>query len=101
MDKARWIVVFSVAFFMILTLSLLQQMNVSKEEKQTGKRINKQADQGLPDQVNVFKSDNIKIHGKKIDIKYSRRPSHLFAPDKPAEFEREDIEFRDKGKILE
>ena len=101
MDKARWLVVFSVVFFMILTLSLLQHSRVSQEYSQKKQLNGLQSETGSLEQKHVFNRDKVEIHGEKIQIKYSKRPAHLFSADKPEEFKREDREFKDKGKIIE
>ncbi|MGM0598483.1 MAG: hypothetical protein ACQETH_01585 [Candidatus Rifleibacteriota bacterium] len=101
MDSARWLVVFSVVFFMILTLSLLQRFSGYEEEVKNSSQSIQQTDTESAKEAQVFKRDNIQIHGKKVKIKYSKRPSHLFAADMPEDFQRENTEFKNKGKIIE
>ncbi len=102
MDQARWIVVASVVFFMVATLTILNKFSVPADFKE--QKAVKEPVKQAPAQVKKLakKTKNLPTTWKEpTSVKFSRPPSHVFSIENPGAFKKESKEFSNKGKILE
>jgi hypothetical protein len=102
MDQARWIVVASVVFFMVATLTILNKFSAPADHN--SQAAVEEPVQKTPVQIKS-KAKSAKTlpttWKEPFSVKFTRPPLHVFSVENPAAFKEESKEFNGKGKILE
>ncbi|GAB4270121.1 MAG: hypothetical protein Kow0029_06680 [Candidatus Rifleibacteriota bacterium] len=103
MDQARWIVVLSVVFCMMATLTILTKLFPKQPVLDSNDELNVET---LPlySRNEVRKNSTKKQKGNwkpPEKIKYSKPPSHVFEVESGEAFAAENKEFEDRGKIVQ
>lgn len=101
MDQARWLVVASVVFFMVATLTILNKFNAPDATGQTAieKSVEKTAARSKGKAQRSKASPT--AWQEPTSVTFTRPPSHVFSVENPVSFKEENKEFNNKGKILE
>jgi hypothetical protein len=103
MDQVRIIIIASVIFFMIATLTLLNRFSKKPEvvpDRQVTEKV--KIDSGRNSTVKIKKVQTGSTKWKPPEsVKFSPPPKHIFAVEDSEAFVRESKKFKSQGKVIE
>lgn len=99
MDQARWLIVFSVVVCMTVTLALLQRYASQPQSAEVPLEVS--APEIIATPIERRQIETFKNSITPSSIKYPKPPAHIFSLAAPADAAKEEVAFRDQGKISE